>query len=228
MKEIILDESLLTRSDEVNVEEDSKLIKEIVSELKHVIKHTEGMVSLSAPQIGYYKRVFVVKYGEDFRVYINPLIVGASGLYMSKETCHSNPGKRYIIPRHTKIKLAYMSPDESENYTEEDIAGMSAVVIQHQINHIDGVPLDCIGLEIDDNFENATEEEQEEILEMFLVSLKTRQDNLLKEIEKDKELKETQEAIDYVIEKVKGAEGTTGKVIPKKNGKRSKDSNKEK
>jgi len=228
LKEIILDENILTRSEEVDLVKEAKLVKEIVSELKHVIKHTDGMVSLSAPQIGYYKRIFVVKYGDNFRTYINPMLTEATGFCMSRETCHSNPNKKYIIPRCTKIKVAYMIPEDSENYTEEELAGMSAIVIQHQINHLDSVPLDCLGLEIDEDFENASDEEQDEIINMFIKSLQKRQDNLIEEINKDKELKKAMTAIDNVINTVKGEKGTTGKVIPIKNGKRSKDSNKEK
>ena len=62
-KEIIRDiDSLGDRSEEIDPKKEGSLLQEIVLSLKQTMKDND-IVSLSAPQIGYNKRVFCVKIG---------------------------------------------------------------------------------------------------------------------------------------------------------------------
>jgi hypothetical protein len=83
--------------------------------------------------------------------------------------------------------------------------GAAAKVFQHCIDHLDGLLLSDIGLEIDEMFDNATEEERTEVINMYLDSLDIRQKEVDKEIQEDKELKQIVDGIDF-MEKVKKGE----------------------
>jgi peptide deformylase len=39
------------------------------------------------------------------------------------------------------------------------LVGLAAIVFQHEVDHLEGLLLSDVGLEIDSDFENATEEE---------------------------------------------------------------------
>ena len=198
MAEIITDlEALGIRSDEIDTTKENELVRDIVLKLKNTIRE-KGIVSLSAPQIGENKRIFCLAFdgGKNIKTFINPLITKCDGLELNKETCSSIPGKTYIRPRFSSIDIVYTTPMGKVETSR--LFGASAKVFQHQIDHIDGILLSDIGLEIGDDFLNATQEEQEEVIKMYMESLDLREKDLKKEIEEDKELKTQYDAITYM------------------------------
>jgi hypothetical protein len=82
--------------------------------------------------------------------------------------------------------------------------GLAANVFQHELDHLDGLTLADIGLEIDEAFDNATEEERNEVINSYLESLDLKQKNLDKEIDEDPELKQTKDAIEFMEKVQKG------------------------
>ena len=62
---------------------------------------------------------------------------------------------------------------------------MASTVIQHELDHLDAITLNDIGLEIDSDFDDATDEERFEITDMYLKYLNEKHNNLVKEIEQD-------------------------------------------
>jgi hypothetical protein len=87
----------------------------------------------------------------------------------------------------------------------KQLMGAAAKVFQHCLDHLDGLLLSDIGLEVDEMFDNATEEERAEVLNMYLDSLDIKQKEIDKEIQEDEELKQIAEGIDF-IEKVQKGE----------------------
>lgn len=176
----------LGRSQEISRENDGELLKEIISNLKKTMKKN-GLVSLSAPGIGYNKRIFCLDFSDnEIKTFINPVIVDKTELKLAREVCSSLPGKEYIIPRHFEIDIIYETPTgKIKTNRFKDVA---SYVVQHEIDHLEGVTLEDIGLEVDNDFDLATEEEQQEIITMYLESLEKRQNILDEEINNDKEL----------------------------------------
>lgn len=203
MKDIVLDEEKLgIRSEEIDVRKDGKLAQQIVRELKEVIRE-KGLTSLSAPQIGYYERIFVINFNGDLKSFVNPAIKSVDGFELSRETCSSLPGKTFLRPRNNDISAFYTTPlgkIESRRFV-----GLAAKVFQHCIDHLDGLILSDVGLEIDEDFDNATQEERDEVINMYLDSLDIKHKEVKKEIQEDKELKQLSDAIDF-IEKVQKGE----------------------
>jgi len=54
-------------------------MREIISALKHTIE-LNNIVSLSAPAIGYNKRIFCIKFDTEIKTFINPIISSYKGL----------------------------------------------------------------------------------------------------------------------------------------------------
>jgi peptide deformylase len=147
-----------------------------------------NLVSLSAPGIGYNKRVFCLDFSDnEIKTFINPVIQNKTELKLAREICSSLPGREYIVPRHAEVDLIYETPSgKIKNNRFNDLASF---VVQHELNHLDGVTLEDIGLEIDEDFDEASEEDRQEIITMYLDSLENRQKYLLEEINSDDELK---------------------------------------
>ena len=204
LKTIITDETLLSeRADEVDTIKEMKEARAIIAELKSIIRKKE-LTSLSAPAIGYRKRIFCVNFSDsEIKTFINPIIVKAEGLVLSDEKCTSIPGKRFILPRNNKVSIMYTSP--LGKVESREVSGVAASVIQHEIHHLDGILCSDIGLEVDEMFDNATQEEREQVIGMYLDSLDIKQKELDKQIEEDADLKQIADATKF-MEKVQSGE----------------------
>ena len=196
MNEIITDlEKLSERSDEIDVAKQGKLVQETNIKLKTIIKE-QGLTALSAPAIGIAYRIFVIKFGDKLKCFINPMIQKAEGLELSREKCSSIPDKEFIRPRNNKIHVIYSTPlGKIESVM---LAGKAATVFQHEMDHLDGLLISDVGLEIDKDFDEATEEERLEVINMYLDSLDIKRKEIEKAIENTPELKQLSDAIDFM------------------------------
>lgn len=174
------------RAEEIDVEKENKLMREIISELKKVIRKND-LTALSAPAIGYNKRIFCINIpGSEIKTFINPMPANYEGLRLTRECCTSIPGKEYIRPRNTVLDVYYTTPKgtiENKRFKDE-----FAFVFQHEIDHLQGITLDDIGLEIESDFDEATDDERAEIIDMYLDSLDMRRKDLDDSINSDEEL----------------------------------------
>lgn len=197
VKEIITDVSKLgSNCIEIDPRKEGKELSEIVLSLKQTMKEN-NLVSLSAPQIGYNKRVCCFKFGEnDYRTLVNPMIENVESLTFSREKCSSIPNKEFIRPRYAKIRVIYMTP--MGKIESREVVGKAAMVFQHSMEHLDGLLLSDVGLEIDERYDQAPEEEREELLRMYAESLDLKQKELKKEIENDEELSQLSGAVDFL------------------------------
>jgi len=133
----------LLRPSEIVVEVD-QTIRTLIDDMADTLYNTTG-VGLSAPQIGVNKRVIMYDpYRDDdsesknFRVLINPIIVSTTGRILSKgEGCKSFPGLRMDIERAETIQLKGLDQDGKDVSIEA--TGFEAIVLQHEIDHINGV-----------------------------------------------------------------------------------------
>ncbi|MEQ8236175.1 MAG: peptide deformylase [Syntrophomonadaceae bacterium] len=94
-------------------------------------------VGLAAPQIGVSKRIIVVDPGENCIVLINPEIIRLEGEFGGSEGCLSVPGKVGWLNRAQKIAVRGQNP-HGENI-EFEASNYLARIIQHEIDHLDGI-----------------------------------------------------------------------------------------
>lgn len=100
-------------------------------------------VGIAGPQVGLLRRIVAVqrfdKEGEPFEVYPNIRIVAKRGeLESGAEGCLSVPGRRGNVLRYRDIDIQYTSPKTLTD-TLETILGFTAVIFQHECDHLDGV-----------------------------------------------------------------------------------------
>ena len=104
-------------------------------------------VGIAAPQVGISRQVIAVqrfdKEGEPFEFYLNPEILERSdSTVLGMEGCLSVPyaggGNIYgKVARSAELKLRYRTEDFRD--TVEVVKGFSAVIFQHEVDHLNGV-----------------------------------------------------------------------------------------
>lgn len=100
-------------------------------------------VGIAGPQVGLSRRIVAVqrfdKEGEPFEVYPNIRIVALRGEPQpGPEGCLSVPGKRGEVLRYRDIDISYTLAASGVDTTER-IEGFTAVIFQHETDHLDGV-----------------------------------------------------------------------------------------
>ncbi|MCX8514724.1 MAG: peptide deformylase [Burkholderiales bacterium] len=130
----------------------TKELHAIITDLRDTQKAKTG-VGLSAPQIGYLKRIFCIEYEnsnprykdlikepQPFLVLINPVItpIGEETTLL-EEGCLSVPNYRQKVMRAAKIKYSYY--DYAGNFIEAVACDFLAKVLQHENDHLNGILL---------------------------------------------------------------------------------------
>lgn len=197
VKDIIIDvEQLGEWSSEIDHRKESKLVQEIVLAIKSTMRE-KNLVYLTAPQIGYQRRIFCVKFDEnDYRSFINPMVENLTNFTLARESCLSLPDKSFIRPRFDKMTIFYLTP--MGKVESRQLIGKAAHLVQHCVDHLDGLLLCDVGLEVDELYDNASEDERAEVLQAYMESLDIRSKKLNEEIENDAELKELNDAAKFI------------------------------
>ena len=124
-----------------------KKIEDLAKDLKDTLiaqKDPEG-VGLAAPQIGKNTRMFAMIQGKEIKIVLNPEIVSLTDGKKKKiknpsilEGCLSVPYYYGPLIRPQKVKLRYLDLND-RNEKEEEITGFSAQIIQHEVDHLNGI-----------------------------------------------------------------------------------------
>ena len=229
MKYITDIEELSQASVEIDTKKDNKKMREIITELKYRIGK-DNLTALSAPQIGEKYRIFCIKFtekkgkkaSETIKTFINPVITGIRGIVVDREADICIPDKQFIIVRNNDLSLLYQNP--LGNPISQKFSGKSSAVIQMMVDHLDGVLLTDLGLEIDERFDEATEEEKNELIDAYLKSLDLYKKEVDKDINNDKDLKSMKDAVDF-IQSVRNGETKLGSPITVDNSVLQKEAN---
>ncbi|MBQ3089924.1 MAG: peptide deformylase [Oscillospiraceae bacterium] len=104
--------------------------------LETLIAHKEGCVGMAANMIGVSKRIIAFDDAGKYTVMFNPEIVKCSGRYEAEEGCLSLSGQRKAL-RYQTIKVRYQNERFQLRY--KTYTGWSAQIIQHEIDHCNGV-----------------------------------------------------------------------------------------
>lgn len=97
-------------------------------------------IGLAANQVGILKTIIVILHQNEPKVLINPEIVEASETTCDfDEGCLSIPDTLLTINRPEKIKVKYRDTKGKPHFEEYD--GLSARVIQHEIDHLMGITM---------------------------------------------------------------------------------------
>lgn len=112
-------------------------LERLVNDLWETMHDAPG-VGLAAPQVGESVRVLVAQYEDNKVALVNPEIMKSDGEELGTEGCLSIPG--FVgdnVPRATAITVKGRDPKGKEIRLQAD--GWWARVLQHEIDHLDGV-----------------------------------------------------------------------------------------
>lgn len=117
-------------------------LKNILIEARKFVANDEnGALGIALPQLGINKKAFIakVRIGDDWitEIFVNPIVVPIGTekeVDPDGEGCLSIPGKRYLVERYKKIKVIYSGID-GKTKPAMILKGLSAVIIQHEIDH---------------------------------------------------------------------------------------------
>ena len=98
--------------------------------------HKAECVGMAANMIGIRKRIIVFNDAGRNRLMLNPEIIEAQGEYETEEGCLSLVGTRKTR-RYQRITAVYL--DEGFIERKERFTGFTAQIIQHEIDHCDGI-----------------------------------------------------------------------------------------
>ncbi len=128
--------ALKQRSSEVDPVTDTGLAA-LVAEMARAMYDAPG-IGLAAPQLGVVKRVIVYDVDEELVALCNPVITHRSTeCEPDEEGCLSVPGIGVQIERSVQITCAALGLDGEPVVIDAD--GLLARVLQHEIDHLDGV-----------------------------------------------------------------------------------------
>ncbi len=118
------------------VEEINDKINILLKDMVETMYKYDG-VGLAAPQIGVLKRIVVIDAGEGLLELINPVIISQSGEQTYIEGCLSIPGEYGEVKRPAAVKVQALNPKGETVVVDGE--GLLAVVLCHEIDHLDGV-----------------------------------------------------------------------------------------
>jgi len=135
----VLDPALHEVARPVREDEFGPELDAYMDEMLEAMKAANG-VGLAAPQVGDGRRLVVMGDGADDIKMVNPeIIYQADMVVRSREGCLSVPGKDMSVERRPAVSVSWKAP-HGEVFTHY-FNGLAATVIQHEIDHLDGVTL---------------------------------------------------------------------------------------
>ena len=138
IKPIMRDIFFLNQKSEPATKADQQVAVDLQDTLKANEEHCVGM---AANMIGVKKNMIIVNMGNGFLgsanvVMMNPVILKKSGPYEAEEGCLSLSGTRKTT-RYQEIEVQY--DDIHWNRQKEKFTGWTAQIIQHEIDHCNGI-----------------------------------------------------------------------------------------
>jgi peptide deformylase len=120
------------------VEQVDDALRRLIDDMVETMYDAQG-IGLAATQVNVHRRLLVLDVSENQdtpRVYINPEILAHEGSETCEEGCLSVPGIYAEVSRAEKLRVAALDRDGVR--FEEDLDGIHAVCLQHEMDHLEG------------------------------------------------------------------------------------------
>jgi len=130
------DPRLRTRARPVESVDDE--LRALIDDLFETMYAAPG-IGLAATQVDVHQRLLVTDVSSDKsepHVLINPEILEKDGVAVTEEGCLSVPGYYEEVERAEHIRVRFLNRDGDE--VEMEAAGLLAVCIQHEMDHLEG------------------------------------------------------------------------------------------
>ena len=113
-------------------------LRQLIDDMFETMYEAPG-IGLAATQVDVHRRLLVADVSQEKnerQVLINPEILQKDGSTVTEEGCLSVPGYYEEVERAEHIKVRYLDRDGNEQ--EDDLMGLLAVCVQHEIDHLNG------------------------------------------------------------------------------------------
>jgi len=157
---------------------DDETVDSIINDLKDMLNSSPNLVYVCANSIGINARAFIIKFGDEPKVFLNPAFTKAEGTKLVRELDDAS-GKEYIIPRASSLVLCYT--DEEGKMQANLFKDEAAMLIHKLVESLDGVHTADYGLEVLPGFNELPDESKEEIIADYIAEL----DKLNSDLDKD-------------------------------------------
>lgn len=134
IKEIIHDPMFLSMRSEPADSGDAQTARDLLDTLA---ANKETCVGMAANMIGVLKRIIVFDNGGEYMTMFNPEIIRCNKPYSTAEGCLSLTGGPRPVRRYKSIKVRWQ--DESSGTRIKTFTGIPAQIIQHEIDHCNGI-----------------------------------------------------------------------------------------
>lgn len=134
VKEIVHDPILLGMESAPATKEDLQVARDLLDTL---VANKDACVGMAANMIGVLKRIIVFDNEGTYMTMFNPEIVKLSGPYDTQESCLSLLGGPHPCKRYQTIKVQWQN--EQFQTRMKTFTGWSAQIIQHEIDHCNGI-----------------------------------------------------------------------------------------
>ncbi len=134
VRDLVHDPILLARKAAPATKDDLDTARDLMDTL---LAHKEECVGMAANMIGVTKNIIVFQDGDSHSTMFNPEILKASGEYHTQEGCLSLLGGPRPCRRYQKIKVRWQTLDFQVRI--KTFEGWTAQIIQHEIDHCNGI-----------------------------------------------------------------------------------------
>ena len=134
IKELMHDETFLALKSQPATLMDLQVAQDLLDTLT---AHKDSCVGMAANMIGELKCIICFDNDGEYMTMFNPEIIKAYEPYETEESCLSLLGGPRKTRRYKSIKVKYQN--ESFQWRMKSYEGWSAQIIQHEIDHLDGI-----------------------------------------------------------------------------------------
>ena len=178
----------------------------IIGKIKEIMDADSTILALAAPQIGIDSRIFCIRFNDQIKTFINPIVTKKSKYEIKPETLVSMPGKEILITRPEELTVVYYT-DEFK-YEENKLLGAAARLFDQHCQLLDGVTPAELGLvsdvETDGSLADLSDEEIAQVTDIYKQFIKAKSAALQSEIEKDPELEKAYKQLKFTEKVITG------------------------
>lgn len=160
------------RSEEINIKNVDR-VNAIREDMIDTLKSSDKLF-LCGKELGFKERVIALKLGkEDILVMFNPAIEKRSKIILFREKDRFSD-LEYFVPRPTEVEVVFQSGDNALTHGEIKCFKLNegaSIVFSQAYDLLNGMFDSDYGLEVLPEFDTASKEEQEEVLNLYIKSL---------------------------------------------------------
>lgn len=133
IRPICKDTIILSKKSVSAAKADLPVVEDLLDTLK---ANAERCVGMAANMIGVNKRIIAFSVGPMTVPMINPVLTKRTGLFEAEEGCLSLSGVRKTT-RYQSIEVEFI--DRNLKKQKQTFSGFTAQIIQHELDHCDGI-----------------------------------------------------------------------------------------